>query len=219
MSTDNPLMWSTPDAGYDWVIEENAREIAKNEFRPNDVILDIGAHVGTYGIQALAAGAGMCVFVEPVPRNLKHLYRNISRFGVESRSVVLPYLCAVEESRPVTAEIYACNGNSGQYSMLYKPGIRQETITCQTIDLQKLVYIFSPNILKMDIEGAEWEFLAYGAFYVYRMLDISLHALDNSVFFDSEMAAKMLIPKVNKNLQASGWPEILTTQGRYCHNR
>src|SRR5579885_1276387 len=58
--------------------------------QPGDVVLDIGANVGTVTRDALRAGAKLVVAVEPEPTTLECLRRNLQREISSGRVIVVP---------------------------------------------------------------------------------------------------------------------------------
>src|SRR6478672_741846 len=83
-------LWSTPQGEF-WVpdtsddiigilLAQQQRKIygdsASGGVKPGDVVLDCGAHVGTYVKTALDAGAAKVIAIEPSPEALECLRRN-----------------------------------------------------------------------------------------------------------------------------------------------
>jgi 16S rRNA (guanine(966)-N(2))-methyltransferase RsmD len=54
------------------------------------VVLDLFAGTGNLGIEALSRGAKKVIFVEKARQALRLIQRNLSQFGLEERSEVLP---------------------------------------------------------------------------------------------------------------------------------
>src|SRR5665213_1830117 len=46
-------------------------------FKPTDTVLDIGAHIGSFGYRVLDMGAGRVISVEPDPDNFRVLHHNL----------------------------------------------------------------------------------------------------------------------------------------------
>jgi FkbM family methyltransferase len=160
-------LWQTPHAPY-WIPKGNWHAmptiIAEEESgfyahsgrvcRPGDVVIDCGAHVGVYTRQALRDGASLVVAVEPAPRNLECLRRNLAAEiasggvivcpkGVWNKEDVLPLY---EDPEHTAADGFVAPGAKHRAA---------QQIPLTTID-QIAVELHLPrvNVIKMDIKGA-----------------------------------------------------------------
>lgn len=97
-------LWSTPSGEY-WVpdikddiilpllLAQTARNIyGTGEWgvQPGDVVLDVGAYVGTWTRQALAKGAKLVVAIEPTPTSVECLRRNLAAEIAAGKVIVYP---------------------------------------------------------------------------------------------------------------------------------
>jgi FkbM family methyltransferase len=96
-------LWSSP-IGHVWVPAYTSKAtlavaiVLLEDFYPRepcgirsgDVVLDIGAHVGMYARQAIAAGAKLVVAVEPDPVNVECIRRNLAVEIAAGRVIVVP---------------------------------------------------------------------------------------------------------------------------------
>lgn len=127
--------------------------------RPGDVVMDVGAHVGTFGDDALRRGASKVIMVEIDPVNVECIRRNFAREIADGRVVLVPEGAWNKEG---TLSFATGVSNSGTGSVvLQEQNAAKIDVPVRTIDsmverlrLQKL------DFLKMDIEGAEREALA-----------------------------------------------------------
>ena len=60
-------------AEQQWISESSA----DRGVRKNDLVLDIGAHIGTFGDDAPRRGAPKVIMVEPDPVNVECIWRNL----------------------------------------------------------------------------------------------------------------------------------------------
>ena len=115
-----------------------------------DVLLDIGAHIGTVTRYALDAGAAKVKAVEPAPDNV-HLFR-----------------MNVDDPRCELVEAAACGSVIGEETFYLNPGkgsdshtlvaVRRYTpIQVKTLSLADLCEGFDPTYVKVDIEGGEYQ--------------------------------------------------------------
>ena len=120
---------------------------------PNDVVWDVGAHVGVFASFAAATvGSENVVAVEPHPRNVARLRDNTTRngFDVPVRQVALadvPGEATLTESGPDVA---------GAFGLLADEASDGTTVVVTTGDqLVDEDDLPAPTVLKIDIEGAE----------------------------------------------------------------
>ena len=116
---------------------------------PGDVVYDIGAHVGYYTlVAAQAAGDGRVIAFEPLELNRKTLRKHIEVNGI-GNITVLPY--AVSCTSGIEQFDLAGGTGRGQLSTGGKLAVEVKTID----ELYSSGTIPPPNLIKMDIEGAE----------------------------------------------------------------
>jgi FkbM family methyltransferase len=121
----------------------------------DDVIVDIGAHIGTFSVMASnLANEGMVYAFEPEPRNFAMLKDNIR---INQLKNIVPFNVAVS-GRGGNQDFHVTKDNV-DHSLHFKGGkkIRIRTTTLeQFIRKNKISFI---DFLKMDCEGAEYEIL------------------------------------------------------------
>jgi FkbM family methyltransferase len=123
--------------------------------KPGHVVYDIGANVGLYTLLAsrLAGPEGKVFAFEPLPRNLIHLSRHV-HLNHCSNVTILPF--AVSD-RSGSARFDASAG-SHQGCLTERGDIEVQTVTLD--GLLSSGAIAPPNILKVDVEGAEAKVLS-----------------------------------------------------------
>ncbi|MDR7135111.1 FkbM family methyltransferase [Lysobacter niastensis] len=123
-----------------------------------DRFVDIGANLGYYTCLALQAGRGVLA-IEPQPRNLKSLYRNLLSNGWQDRAEVMPIALS---DAPGLLTLYGASGPSA--SLLrnwagYSPRFSQ-VVAVSTLDNLLAGRFDSERLLiKIDVEGAEYAVL------------------------------------------------------------
>lgn len=163
---------------------------------PLDVVVDIGAHVGTFALPAAEKGA-IVYAVEPSPINFAMLLENIDRNGFSDK--VHPINLAVARTGFEKRILRFCAGaGSGQRSLAFSEAYPKESVvmTVSLKDLLKSVFDTHGRIdyVKVDIEGAEWELLDDSDTELKELIgrvnhwEVSLHPLSNNVFFDTSQA-------------------------------
>jgi FkbM family methyltransferase len=161
-------LWSTPSGEF-WVpdtsghiiailLAQQKRKIygdpANGGVRAGDIVLDGGAHVGTYVRTAVDAGAAKVIAIEPSPEALVCLRRNFAREVASGRVVVYPKGLWDEEKRLV----FYSNGNGAAGDSFLEHGASSRIIAdipVTTVD--KLVAELAlprVDLIKADIKGA-----------------------------------------------------------------
>jgi len=162
----NQILWSRSLGAWFYVEEESTIENMLNmrAYEPvtwvaperGNVVLDIGAHIGWYSIQAARAvgDSGRVVALEPDESNRKQLERNLALNQIANHTIV-----------PLAA--WSVTGlvhwSPSEVSVWNKIDAVRGSETIEAISLDDLVTRLSlPRVdwIKMDIEGAETEALA-----------------------------------------------------------
>ncbi len=146
MGTDDAEMW---------------RQVyVENEYQVTDLtgktVLDVGGHVGSFAAKCIDAGASLVVSVEPTP-NTVDTYGKVLADGIREGKV-----------RLVKAAAWTCNGvgklvmypngegeTSGNSLVMYEG----DGVPCNLVDINELISVHSPNVLKLDCEGAEYQII------------------------------------------------------------
>ena len=160
-------LWNTP-YGQWWVPGENQdilpillaqqrRKIygdrASGGVRAGDVVLDCGAHIGTYARTALDAGAKLVVTIEPSPDAVESLRRNMAREIAEKRVILYPK--GVWDKEETLTFYQNGNGAAGDSFVNHAKDSREVQIAVTTIDkLTAELGLDRVDFIKADIKGA-----------------------------------------------------------------
>lgn len=141
--------WIRPDTS-DTVSVADTRKMFKKEasVELGDVVLDLGAHIGTFTGRALAAGATRVRAVEPVPDNIALFKMNIDDPRAELWEGAA---CSSGQD-----EIIYLNQEKGtdSHSLIVKRG--RAPLTVKTFSLEDMCQGLDPTFIKIDIEGGEY---------------------------------------------------------------
>ena len=166
-TTPCPVLWQTP-LGKFWGTEKDGRELdlltleqavgdiyeqGAVSVRDSDVVLDVGAHLGTFSRIALQRGARLVVAVEPDPVNAACFQRTFEEEIVKGR-VRLVQAAAWHSPGSLQFEI----GNASQTGHVAGAGSRGGTVTVRAVTLDDMIdelKLDRVDFIKMDIEGAE----------------------------------------------------------------
>jgi len=153
----------------------------RSTVKNGDVVLDVGANVGTETRSALAAGAALVVAIEPDPLSLECLRRNLSAEIREKRVVVVSKGAWDKEG---ISTLHLDPENAGAASFMWQTSDRSVQVPMTTIDrVVADLSLKKVSIIKLHIEGAEQKALLGAAETIRRFhprLAFSLeHYLDD----------------------------------------
>ena len=160
-------LWTTPQ-GKIWTVHgdkilrflmhEQLRDIyepAGHEIRKGDIVLDVGANIGTFTRTALERGASLVVAIEPAPRTLDALRRNLAKEIGEGRVAVYPKGAWDHDGE---MELSINEVNQANNTLVLPRETPMPTILVPLTTIDKIVAELKlPHVdfIKMDIEGAE----------------------------------------------------------------
>jgi FkbM family methyltransferase len=126
-----------------------------NELRPGDVVFDIGANIGTHTVAfaKVVGEEGRVASFEPEPVTAGRLERNIELNGL--RNVTL-MRCALGERESGEMLYVDSRSGSGRHSLRPQDGWPAEEV--RVLQGDALVHsgaLPTPNVMKIDVEGAE----------------------------------------------------------------
>jgi FkbM family methyltransferase len=147
-------------ATFESVVAHNEYRLP-DRFEPDDVIVDVGGHIGSFSYAALSRGAGQVFTFEASPANCEVLRHNLAPFG--ARSVVRHAAVFRSDSDLQSLPFFlpADPGHTGGGGVHPLPGSRavpavgfDHVIDEVTRHGQRRV-----RLLKLDCEGSEWPIL------------------------------------------------------------
>lgn len=155
-------LWIDPDdrfvsaaliRGQSWELE--VPEYIAAHAKPEDTIVEVGAHIGYHTVQ-LAPLVAKYVAVEPMPHTLEILRRNVALRGLEGKVDVWPMAMVGTEDLRKSARMLRTIGNPGASHLL---DAEEESLgiavpTCRLDEVAERI-----DILKLDAEGAEYSIL------------------------------------------------------------
>ena len=124
--------------------------------REGDSFFDVGANIGTITLPVAVAGAAECLAFEPEPINAGRLAANAELNRLANVTVIE----AAVWSAPGTVELRAGGpAGSGTASVDAEAGAGAERVPAVTLDAFAGDGRAAPNVVKIDVEGAELEVL------------------------------------------------------------
>lgn len=172
-----------------WLVEE----YSGSNFRinANDIIIDIGAHIGLFTLYASQYCKNGTIFCfEPVDENYDILVDNITQNNLKN---VKPFKSAVSKSES-TITIYRNKDEAG-HSMF---SFTSHALKVDSISLKKIIdenSVNQCNLIKIDCEGAEYEIiesLPLEYFKKISKLIIEYHFADSKPKLVNDLKTKLM---------------------------
>jgi FkbM family methyltransferase len=119
----------------------------------NDIVIDIGANIGLFSI--LSKNAKKIICVEPIKECIPILKKNLHSNGLHNKSIVLNMAVGKRGKLYLKKE-----GHINLSKIVDKKGKGVQEIKSENLKYFDKKY--SPNVLRMDVEGYEFEILKEG---------------------------------------------------------
>jgi len=127
--------------------EPNVTKIISNLLKEGDIFVDIGANIGYYLLHGsyLVGTTGIVFGFEPIPKNFEFCKKNVELNNLKN-VVLYQYALWNEKTEKTMISPEGFPGNSQMFN-----GGDGIVVSCITLDSMNI----RPNLIKMDIEGAE----------------------------------------------------------------
>jgi len=165
---------------------------------PNNTMLELGSHVGCSSLFfAIELEFKRILAVEAYWENFKWLVNNI--YKNQTEDIITPMWAAVSNKTGNFRPIYwsAEQRNHGQYGTFFRADFHPQSGFVQTISFKHLLSLFdSIDILKVDIEGSEYEIFSPNDKKLAKILrkvhflDLETHCLDEGKYFTDNTFAQ-----------------------------
>ncbi len=158
----NELTWVLPHwRSLDQNYEQKTLASFVETVKPGHVVWDVGAHVGLFSIVAArrVGSQGQVVAWEPTPRAFENLQHHLKANGLEAQTQCFQEAVNDGKTSEIVFQLDAANetsfANRISYNAANEKLHREIKVHCRSLDewAQKLER--RPDIIKMDIEGAE----------------------------------------------------------------
>ena len=144
--------WVRPGTLDEYILKEVKSAYKNLEIQPTDTILDVGANIGAFAKLAVDKGAQVYCY-EPEPENFGLLELNSPRSKNFNTAVV-------GENAPPFVDLYVASTKNKGIHML-RPVNGRDSIKVGTTSFDVAVKASSANKIKIDAEGAEYQFMPY----------------------------------------------------------
>ncbi len=149
------------EGGHYGTHEPPVQKLLVANLKLGNCFYDIGAHTGFFSVLAavLVGRSGAVVAVEPDRRNASLLRETVARNSLGPNvAVVEQALSSFEGTSRFASAVSGPNSNTGMSKMVDDDLPGSYEVSCVTMN--KLAETFpAPNVIKMDVEGAESEVL------------------------------------------------------------
>ena len=139
------------DTNADRVAVGDVRRYDVVELRKTDVVLDVGAHIGAYSA-LVAERVKKVVAIEPDPQNYRLLVRNTGRI----KNVVRTRAAVVHDSDFGRTRLYEARWSTMHSSAQIRG---RKHISVPAVSFRSLLRTHRPTVLKIDIEGGEYDLM------------------------------------------------------------
>jgi FkbM family methyltransferase len=156
--------------GESWVFQK-----MKEILNSGDGFLDIGANFGFHSLYAerLIGENGKIIAIEPIPRNLQILKRNLRLNGIVGNIRIEEVAISDSSAQYVTMEATASRADvTAAINVRASPSSLR--VANMALDSFPWARDFTPQLLKIDIEGAEYSALKSGIEFLKRARPILL---------------------------------------------
>lgn len=164
VSEDNQLFYARPDTEdevvFRDVVEMNEYGLPR-QFSSDDVVIDIGAHIGSFSYAVLNRGAGKVYAYEAHPINWAIARKNLSGFGDRASCANLAVWRSDEPTRTLYNDVITGYAHTGGISVLWN----EKGVPVRTISLDEILFEVTDGLkkkirlLKLDCEGSEYPIL------------------------------------------------------------
>jgi FkbM family methyltransferase len=155
-----PMVLHSDFARLSWEsIETESYRVFVEQLHESDIVFDIGAHIGTYTILACRniGAEGRVVAFEPVASTRDYLFKHLEWNCPNATVMVRPSCCGSE--RGVADFYFQGNKAEGANSLVPVDGFNKTSVNVTTIDEEVAELGLIPSLMKIDVEGGEFEVL------------------------------------------------------------
>ena len=169
------------------VFNEDEYKLNQIDFQPNDIVVDIGANVGSVSILLGKKYPDLKIYsFEPHPLNYQNLVENIK---LNNLTNIIPVQKAVDGQSNLVKDLSICYKNTGATSLYKSEKNSNGTFSVETISFDDIIAQYNINeikFLKLDCEGSEYDILQNSK----KLKDITIHNLSVEIHTFMEQKGK-----------------------------
>ncbi len=139
---------------HDGFCEPEETKFIKNIVQPDWICMDIGANIGYFTILLARKCRLVCSF-EPEPSNFRLLEKNIKLNGLTEKAMLFDV--AATDVYDGTQKLYLSNDDPGMHRVYKSKWCDPNPIEVESSRIDDMYFsVMKINLIKMDIEGAEF---------------------------------------------------------------
>lgn len=173
------------------------------QLKLTDIVLDIGGHIGSFAVWA-APQVKRVVSYEPYKDSYQLLVRNVK----DHRNARAVNAALSTQPKGLTSFYLNKGMNQGLHSLVYHRG--RKMVEALTLEFKSVLSAEKPSIIKMDIEGGEYELLAQPLPRCVKQLALELHLTRRTWRREATVVMKHLAAQGFKMIR----PPTLTDKSR-----
>ena len=144
---------------YNGLQEFQEMSFILHSLNENDVFIDVGSNIGSYTLLSSGVIGAKSISIEPVPSTYNSMLQNIEINNLESR--VRPLNIGLSHKKGNL--LFTSNEDAENHVISNKNIKHQSTnIDVQVDTLDSIAKHINPTIIKIDVEGYEWNVLQGG---------------------------------------------------------
>lgn len=180
----------------------------------NSVVLDLGGHIGLFARYAISKNANRVVSIEPHPDNCELFEKNCQEAELWNAAVV------AYGHTGDRVEMYVSSTDASAHSLVPTRG--RSIIKVISVNFSDLLRNVKPSVIKMDIEGYEYDMLddlfAYAEAKPLQSLAIEFHfrredQLEITQKFMADMEKASYIPVRVPTMNSKSWNATVVWNG------
>lgn len=141
------------------IYEPKVAQIITKEVHPNDVCMDIGAHIGYFSLlmARLIGKDGKVVAVEPIQSNIEYLHHSMNKNHLQN--IVLCPIAVGDKKKKAQADVFIDSDMANLVDSPFKPTAHahaKQELQITTLDkLIDTIKFKKIDFIKIDVEGYE----------------------------------------------------------------
>jgi len=146
----------------------------KLKITDNDIVLDLGANIGAFSLYANSKHSPQKTYsYEVEPSNFEMLRKNVGNNVLADK--INYFNLGVVADNIEKRDLFLDTNCTGCHTML--PSLQKQKILVQCVNIQDVIEKHNPTVVKMDIEGSEYECLkSIKSFKNIRELMLEFHS-------------------------------------------
>lgn len=172
------------------------------DFKENDIVLDLGAHIGTFSIPLIMENPHIKIYgYEPDEKNFKQLLGNLTINNISTKQCEIYKIAVYDEEKELkfTTGKTSTTG-SVESANFYKAVKNAKTVTCKATTLEKIFLVNNIQhckLLKIDCEGSE-----YG---IFKKVDRGLFKKIDNIIVEAHPTDRYQPELIKKILEEAGY--------------